>query len=799
MKPYLAGTLMVLLSCVGHPSLVQSQTVETVGCAGQSSCPGIVNQCYVLTNGPGQSGMARYKEKWDFNGGLAAPLRVHLGDDSEKTKMVFLIANDYIVWNCSTSAGALDTYLSGAQEYVAVSLETHLDGVPGQVDNLSLTIVQGGAPVYFSGEIPALASGTNIEDGAFHDFTIIWNATNKEFVLIFDNSVRYRYCPQIPIFQNNPLVYFGMAAATDAVADTQIVGLQNTDFALTCCPASPGCISDASFFQGWYAVGIPEKAIWEIDPLTLSTVTQRLNDGPAIFALPLDLLNVEIKFKMSVSKNAADRDCIGMVWGMKEPSCGVPYDYDMWMFSWRGETDNTCSSAYLTSSGYTFARVTGLIPPGCGFQESEYYFWGNNSGPQFQVLNKIPAAGWEYDSTYRVTLLYTASKIVVKINDMVVLERKGCFEPGRFGFYAYSQPEVSFSNFSYTHVVDFSTESDTLCEDESVNFRHFNRCGQTLDATSVNSIEWDFGDGTVVKNAYQPSHTYQSAGSYLVTLTVGDNNNCIGKITKTLFVLPAPDKPDFTAIDVSCPGNSDGEITVHFSPADFEYSVDGIDFSPDTVTGSFSSGNYLLYTRDPAGCTRSDSFFISEPPPLYLDFWVRNPLPMGDTAHIKTRPYPDGAPLTYKWERVDSMYSVDSIDCFSCPWPTVRPLENAIYRVTITDTFGCTFSTNIAITVINEDRVYVPNVFLLNAGTENSYVTVYCGPEVYQIRIFEIYSRRGDLVFRNINFPPNSPTDGWTGYIKGKRALPEVYAYRVVYELIDGTVKYKWGTITLLY
>jgi PKD repeat protein len=58
----------------------------------------------------------------------------------------------------------------------------------------------------------------------------------------------------------------------------------------------------------------------------------------------------------------------------------------------------------------------------------------------------------------------------------------------------------------------------------------------TDDDGTIDSYEWDFGDGTATSAAPEPSHTYASAGSFTVTLKVTDNG---GKTdTKTDTVNP---------------------------------------------------------------------------------------------------------------------------------------------------------------------------------------------------------------------------------------------------------------------
>ncbi len=86
----------------------------------------------------------------------------------------------------------------------------------------------------------------------------------------------------------------------------------------------------------------------------------------------------------------------------------------------------------------------------------------------------------------------------------------------------------------------------------------------TSSATSgIASYEWDFGDGSSSTLA-SPSHTYVTAGTYFVTLTVTDNNGCKSSIRKQVIYNNTP--PVLTAASIfatpSCSNGNNGTITV---------------------------------------------------------------------------------------------------------------------------------------------------------------------------------------------------------------------------------------------
>ncbi|MHC1778158.1 MAG: PKD domain-containing protein [Lentimicrobium sp.] len=61
-----------------------------------------------------------------------------------------------------------------------------------------------------------------------------------------------------------------------------------------------------------------------------------------------------------------------------------------------------------------------------------------------------------------------------------------------------------------------------------------------MDLTAIASFEWNFGDGTPVSNSPAPTHTYNAAGIFDVTLTVVDIDGCTSAITQQVTIGALP-------------------------------------------------------------------------------------------------------------------------------------------------------------------------------------------------------------------------------------------------------------------
>ncbi len=80
-------------------------------------------------------------------------------------------------------------------------------------------------------------------------------------------------------------------------------------------------------------------------------------------------------------------------------------------------------------------------------------------------------------------------------------------------------------------VVAFTASDTSGCYPFSVQFTD-----QTNpSAASITGWQWDFGDGSI-SNAQHPSHVYQSAGNYTVTLKVTNSNGCVKTLSKTAYI-----------------------------------------------------------------------------------------------------------------------------------------------------------------------------------------------------------------------------------------------------------------------
>lgn len=158
-------------------------------------------------------------------------------------------------------------------------------------------------------------------------------------------------------------------------------------------------------------------------------------------------------------------------------------------------------------------------------------------------------------------------------------------------------------------------EADIVATDVSCNG---NTDGSlTITATSTTNTSFEYSiDGT----SFSSTNTFTQIGPGQYTLTVRETgSNCENTFSATVA---EPDVLELspTAVDVTCNGQEDGQITgsAMGGTAPYEYSIDGgTTYQTQDFTG-LDIGSYTLTVRDANGCTDSKTVTIAEPTELML-------------------------------------------------------------------------------------------------------------------------------------------------------------------------------------
>ncbi len=141
-----------------------------------------------------------------------------------------------------------------------------------------------------------------------------------------------------------------------------------------------------------------------------------------------------------------------------------------------------------------------------------------------------------------------------------------------------------------------------------------------LSATGgVPPYKWSI-DGNVFSDS--PIFTSLPNGNYMGY--VQDANGCVQQVS---FQIDVVQGAGFDITDVSCTGQSDGQIVVvdvEGGNGPYLYSLDSLNWQNEPVFEGLSAATYMVYIQDASGFVFSTTATVSEPQPLVLDATVND-------------------------------------------------------------------------------------------------------------------------------------------------------------------------------
>jgi gliding motility-associated-like protein len=201
------------------------------------------------------------------------------------------------------------------------------------------------------------------------------------------------------------------------------------------------------------------------------------------------------------------------------------------------------------------------------------------------------------------------------------------------------------------------------------------------------------------------------------------------------------------------------------------------------------TADYIFTIRN-AGCpiVVSDTFTVTVVPPIRVDAGNDTLVVVDEPLHfqaVSSDAYPD----EYQWSPATDLSNPDIAD------PIGRygsDIDSIFYQVTAKDTFGCSGSTTVKVTIAHTlPDILVPNAFTPGMNANNLFRPVCIG--VPSLDYFRVYNRWGQLLFSTSQIG-----QGWDGRVNGK--LQETNAYLWIVKGTDYTVRVitRKGTVVLI-
>ncbi|WP_184542483.1 PKD domain-containing protein [Mucilaginibacter sp. FT3.2] len=324
-------------------------------------------------------------------------------------------------------------------------------------------------------------------------------------------------------------------------------------------------------------------------------------------------------------------------------------------------------------------------------------------------------------------------------------------------------------------VASFTVAGTTLCSDKQVTFTNTS----TVDFGNITKLEWyyDYANNpsTVVTDdnpTYGKTYNYTyttfhtpATQNYQIRLVAYSGGTCVSIMDKTITLLAVPELT-FTAPSAVCVNGGTVQLAaqeVAGVAGSGIYTGTGVSstglFNPATAGVGTYNISYIYTATNACPETVSQSITVSPIPVITVgpDITVLS----GGSAKMPATA--SGSALTYLWSPATYLDDVTKLN------PTITPLQDVTYTLTVTNSEGCLVSGQVKVSVLQGP--VVPNVFSPNGdGTNDQWNIKYLN--TYTDCTVEVFNRYGARLFASVGY--NVP---WDGTYNGTAVPSGVYYY----------------------
>lgn len=231
-------------------------------------------------------------------------------------------------------------------------------------------------------------------------------------------------------------------------------------------------------------------------------------------------------------------------------------------------------------------------------------------------------------------------------------------------------PVVCQASIGNPPVADFSSNLQSACEGATVNFTD-------LSTNNPSSWAWTFQGGTPsISSDQNPTVTYNSNGTYQVSLTVTNSDGSDTKTESGYINITASPNLSGNSNNLSCNGANDGSITLNVNGGTSPYTYAWSNGRTTKDISNLNDGNYSVTVTDNNGCVSNTSFTVTEPAALQISGSITDADCGQNNGVISATVNGGSSPYSYFWSNNGNTSSISSLGAGN-------------YTVTVTDNNNC--------------------------------------------------------------------------------------------------------------
>ena len=320
---------------------------------------------------------------------------------------------------------------------------------------------------------------------------------------------------------------------------------------------------------------------------------------------------------------------------------------------------------------------------------------------------------------------------------------------------------------------------------------------------SSSTVLWNFGDGNINTIFNPEMHTYNTWGEYSISLNIS-NEYCSDNLEETITILSPMPNLDFTGGGEGC-----APFTVEFTNQSqyantYKWHLgDGTTILSENVTHTFTNAGTYDITLEAMSV---DGDLVVET--HYASVTVY-PRAQSDFTLFPNEVFIPGEPIDFynlSTNADEFIWYFGNGETSTDENPTYEYTTSGNYNVTLTanNEWGCssTYTIEDAVTAKEGGLIVFPTAFtpLSGGGNGGTYDLQSYDNDVFRplhggVLDYEVFvfNKFGEQIFYSADI-----NIGWDGYVYGSLATQDVYAYKAVANLSDGTRVEKAGTVTLI-